>query len=660
MAELLEQIINGLAMGSVYAVVALGFALVFGVAKVVNFAQGSQVMVGAYLAWAAATAWGLSLPLAFLVAVVGSVAISIIIEIIAVEWLGDSAEIAPLLSTLALAFILDQGVRLIWSPNPVRFPNPLSGHNVSIGPITVSATDLFILGATLLFLVVFVFLFKSTWVGRSIRAAAQDPVAASQMGVRTGPAKMTVFGMAGFLGALGGVLVGIYFQQIDPAMGLPFGLKGFAAAMVGGVVSLTGAVIGGLLIGVFEALAGGYLGAAWRDLVAFGLLLVVLIVRPQGLLGSKALLGLGGSRGAGAIPTTSPLADSSGFPVTVMGTRNISMKWTLGITLAIGLFATFGLGNYWSGVMAQGAIFATAALGMTVLTGMTGYVSVGHNALLGVGAYLTARMAVDLGWPFELVLVVVVVLSLLAGLIFALPILGLSGHTIALASLALGQIGYLIMLNWMPATRGPLGIGGIPEPKFALLGGNSLTFNGSMTAICFLVLLIGLGIVAMLQKGQISLNLRSIREDRLAADAFGVNTTPYITIAFMISSVLAGLAGMMFAYQQSFVSPDSFLILFAFLLLTIVLFGGIVSPLGAVIGGIVLIAIPEFLREYSQYRELVYGVILILVIKFLPSGVTSLGAKFSARAGSRIALAADGITESKPSRTESESQVKNA
>lgn len=631
MAEFLAQLINGLAMGSVYAVVALGFALVFGVAKVVNFAQGSQVMAGAYFTWAASTGWGLPLPAAFLVGVAGSVLLAVLIELIAVEWLGDSAEIAPLLSTLALAFIIDQLVRLVWSPNPVRFPNPFAGMNVHLGPISVGATDVFILVVTCVFMIAFVYLFKTTWIGRSVRAAAQDPIAAQQMGVRTGPAKLTVFALSGFLGALGGLLVGMYFQQIDPAMGLPFGLKGFAAAMIGGVVSLGGAVLGGLLIGVAEAIAGGYLGSAWRDLVAFALLLVVLIVRPQGLLGSKALTGLGGSRGAGAIPTTSPLADSSGFPVTIIGTRRISMRWTLIITVGLGVISTVLLSNYWSGVLAQGAIFATAALGMTVLTGMSGYVSVGHSALMGVGAYLTARLVTDLGLPFELTLVSVVLVGLIAGLLFAYPILRLSGHTIALASLALGQIGYLLILNLLPITRGPLGIGGIPEPTFAILGGGTLNFPGAMTAMSFGVLILGLGIVALLQKGQLSLGLRAIREDRLAADAYGVHTTPYIAIAYMVSSVLAGLAGMMFAYQQSFISPDSFLILFAFLLLTIVLAGGVVSPLGAVIGGVVLIALPELLREYSQYRELLYGVVLIVVIKFLPSGLTSIGKFFSRR-----------------------------
>src|SRR5699024_8953032 len=177
------------------------------------------------------------------------------------------------------------------------------------------------------------------------------------------------------------------------------------------------------------------------------------------------------------------------------------MRWTIVITAVVGIGAVLIFDGYWSGVLAQGAIFATAALGLTVLTGMTGYVSVGHSALMGIGAYFTARVATDLGWPFELVLVATLVVGVLAGLLFAVPILRLGGHTIALATLALGQIGYLLMLNLIPVTRGPMGIGGIGAPEFAILGGRSLDFPGAMTIVAFGVLIVGLLIVALLQRG---------------------------------------------------------------------------------------------------------------------------------------------------------------
>ena len=171
MVVLIEQLINGLAIGSLYAIVALGFAIVFGVAKVVNFAQGSQVIAGAYLVWAATANWGLPLWLASPIAVLGSMIIALIIDLVAVEWLGDSAEIAPLLSTLALSFIIDQSIRLIWSPNPMSFPNPLAETTIHVGPFYFGATDLLILVVSLVFMVLFSMLLKSTWIGRSIRAA---------------------------------------------------------------------------------------------------------------------------------------------------------------------------------------------------------------------------------------------------------------------------------------------------------------------------------------------------------------------------------------------------------------------------------------------------------------------------------------------------------
>jgi branched-chain amino acid transport system permease protein len=217
----------------------------------------------------------------------------------------------------------------------------------------------------------------------------------------------------------------------------------------------------------------------------------------------------------------------------------------------------------------------------------------------------------------------------------------------ALATLALGQIGYLVMLNWMPVTRGPMGIGGIPEPIFAVLGGTSLRFPGSMTAIAFAVLMLGLGVVHLLSRGQLARNLAAIREDRLAAEASGVVASPHLIVAFVASSVVTGLAGMMFAYQQSYVSPDSFLILTSFLMLTMVLVGGVISPLGAVVGSILLIALPELLREYSEYRDVVYAVILILIIKYLPSGITSI--RFSRRSPQR---SASGRESAPPPRTE--------
>lgn len=630
MVEFLSQVVNGIAIGNVYAVIALGFVIVFGVAKVVNFAQGSQVMLSAYAAYACAAA-GAPLPVAFLVALVSSVLVAWLLELVAVEWLGDAAEIAPLLSTLALSFIIDQLATLIWSPDPVPFPNPLAGRNLQLGGIFLSLTDLTILVVGLVFMGGLALFLKRSWLGRAIRASAQDPQAALQMGVRIRSAKLAAFAISGVVGAVGGILVGMYFQQISPAMGLPFGLKGFCAAMLGGVTSLAGAVIGGLVIGILESLSSAYLGAEYRDLVAFALLLLILLFRPRGLLGSRSLAGLGGARGAGAIPTTSPLANANGEPVTIMSARHLKLRWAFAAAGALLLVALVLPSTYWVGVIAQVAIFAIAAIGITLITGIAGQVSVGHAALMGVGAYAAARITLDNGWPFEATLVAVLLAGLIGGALFGLPVLNLGDHTVSLATLALGQIGYLIFLNAMPVTRGPLGIPGISFPRVLVLGGHEPSLVVVVAGLCILVLIAALAIFGLVDRGQVGINLRAIREDRLAAEAAGIPVRRYLLAAYAASGAITALGGMMFAYQQLYISPDSFRIQTSFLLLTMVLVGGVISPTGAILGATLLVLLPEVLRGVADYRMIIYGVVLLVLVKYVPGGLISLGRRKDAQ-----------------------------
>lgn len=621
--QILSQLVNGVAIGSVYAIVALGFTIVFGVAKVVNFAQGSQVVMSAYVAWAAVQA-GAPLWAAFLISVVASVLLAWFIDLIAVEWLGKAAEIAPLLSTMALAYIIDQGVALIWTPDPQPFPNPMAGEQVTFGGMYFSATDATILGVSVVTMAGVALFLRRAWLGRAIRATAQDPVAAEQMGVNPRVTRLAAFALAGIVGAVGGVLVGMYFQQINPYLGLPLGLKGFAAAMVGGITSLVGAVVGGIVIGVFEALSSGFIGPEYRDLVAYGLLLVILLARPSGLFGSKALRGLGGERGAGAIPTTSLLANSVGEPVMVAGLRKLKMRWSYAAVAVIMLACLIIPSPYWVSVLAQVSIFATGALALTLLTGQAGQVSIGHAAVMGVGAYAAARLTLDQGWPLALIVLAVIGSGALAGLFMALPVLRLSGHTGALATLAVGQIGYLAFLNAMPITRGSLGISGISAPPILLIGGQEVDAVLAMGLLCAVMLALSLLIYQVIARGRLGIQLRAIREDRLAASSTGIRVTWTLALAYAVSGIIAGLAGMMFAYQQTFISPDSFKVQLSLLLLTMILVGGITSPLGAIVGAAVLTILPEVLREIADYRMIVYGVIMLVMVKYLPAGLVHL------------------------------------
>ncbi len=282
MTELLSQILNGLAIGNVYAMLAIGFVLVFGVANLINFAQGSLFVVGGYLAYTFAVLLGLPLILAATLAVALTALLGLVIDRAFLRPLERGPRIAPLLATLAIAVILDETVHLIWSPDTKPFPSPLASTTWQVGNAYISAVDVLILVVGVGTIVALTLFLNRTWIGRAMRATAMDPEAAQQMGVDVALMRSLTFAIAGLVGGVGGVLVGFYYQAIWPTMGIPLGIKGFTAALLGGISSIPGAIVGGLLLGVFEALASGYLGSIYRNLIAYSLLLLVLFFRPQG------------------------------------------------------------------------------------------------------------------------------------------------------------------------------------------------------------------------------------------------------------------------------------------------------------------------------------------------------------------------------------------
>jgi branched-chain amino acid transport system permease protein len=634
MTEFGSQILNGLAIGSVYALLALGFSLVFGVANLINFAQGSLFMMGAYLGWTAATIWQLPLPLAALVAILLTSLLGLVIDWLALRPLQGGPAITPLLSTLAVSVVLDQGAELIWGPETRAFPNPLAATVYGIGGAFISAVDLLILATALVTMALLVLFLQRTWLGRALRATAQDPDAAAQMGVEISNMRRYTFGLAGAVGGIGGVLVGMYFQSIFPAMGLPYGLKGFAAALLGGIGSIPGSIAGGLLLGIFESLAGGYVGGEYRDLVAYALLLTVLLWRPQGLLGRSSLEALGDSQAAaGAIPSTSPLARPAATALVERysrwcnrrpnghGSWKPSNRQWLALGLVAALLPLFVSDPYLIQVALIGLIFALLAAGLTLISGTAGQISLGHATLFGVGAYATAILARTVNVPTELIMIAAGLLAAALGIAFALPTHRLSGHAVAVATLAAGQIVYLIILTWIPVTRGPMGIPGIPAPQLVLAGRAPLW---DVRAQYWLAL--ALTALAVLSEGRLFASplgrtWRAIREDRLAAQASGIPVRRYLVLAFACGGFLAGIAGALYAYLLTFVSPDSFATDTSLTILAMTVLGGLGNLAGAVFAGALLAVVPEFFRSLADWRMIGYGLLLLLLVRFRPQGL---------------------------------------
>lgn len=285
MGDLLQFTIAGLSQGAVYALIAMGFVAVFSVSGVINLAQGEFAALGGLLALSAVGA-GLPLPLALLVALLVVAVVAVLMQRLAIAPVRRMTTLVSIILTLGVSTALKALMLLLYGPQGRGLP-PLPGPDLVIGGVSVRAQELWILGVTAVVAVAVTVFYDRTMIGKALRACAEQPVAARLVGISPVAAATVAFAVAGLLGAVAGVLASpIQLTQWDS--GLLLGLKGFVAATLGGLVSIRGAVLGGLVLGVLESLVAGYVDSGYRDAVAFVLLIVVLVARPGGVFGRHA------------------------------------------------------------------------------------------------------------------------------------------------------------------------------------------------------------------------------------------------------------------------------------------------------------------------------------------------------------------------------------
>jgi branched-chain amino acid transport system permease protein len=288
---LFQQAINALTLGSLYALIAIGLAITFSILDVVNFAQGSLVMWGAYLGVVFAVGLGLGLWVPMLGSMLLVGLLGMLLERTALQPLRvrNAPPIAALLATLGAATILDHLILIVFGPDTRAFPSPFPVRMVEVGGAQISTLELTITGIALLLLVGLQAMLRRTRLGLAMRAIAQDGRVAGLMGIDTNRVVALAFGVGAAVGGVGGVLTGIYYNSVDISMGYSAGLKGFSAMVVGGMGSLPGAILGGFVLGAAETAATAVFWSGYRDIVAFSLLILVLIVRPSGLLGTPEI-----------------------------------------------------------------------------------------------------------------------------------------------------------------------------------------------------------------------------------------------------------------------------------------------------------------------------------------------------------------------------------
>jgi branched-chain amino acid transport system permease protein len=264
------------------------------------------------------------------------------------------------------------------------------------------------------------------------------------------------------------------------------------------------------------------------------------------------------------------------------------------------------------------AIYVILTLSLNLITGFCGQFSLGHAGFYGIGAYAAAILAVRLGSPFLLNLVAAALAAGAVGFLIGLPTLRLGGIYLAMATLGFGEIIYLVLLNWLALTRGPLGIPAIPEPSLA-----GLTL-GTPTRQYYLALglvLLAAVTVSRLVNSRFGEAIQAIREDEIAAEAVGIPTTRLKVLAFSLSAAMAGVAGAFFAHYTSFISPGSFTLVESILVLSLLVFGGMGSIEGSIAGAVVLTVAPEVFRFLAEYRMVIYGTLLVGLIIFRPQGL---------------------------------------
>jgi branched-chain amino acid transport system permease protein len=447
MGSWFDHTINGLIVGNIYALIAVGLALIFGVSRLINFAHGSVYVVGAYVGWVAVTHLQTPLPVTMALVAAVSAMVGLLIERFGLRPLQNSVRIAPLLATIGISFVLDQLVMIAFSPTPRPLPSQLPDWRLTIGGGTIGALDLLIAGVGIVSAALLFAFLRFTKLGWAVRATAQDRDAALQMGVDVNRVNQTVFGIASALGGLSGLLVGMYYNQIDPAMSLQATLKGVVAEVVGGVGNVPGAIVGSLLLGVVETYGIALLGTSYRNLFAFILLVVILVLRPNGLFASARQLPPEPMTGTFIAPSR-PLR----LP-----------RWA--VVTAIVAFAALPLvvrQFYILQTLTNAWLFGMLALSLTLIAGTIGQVSLGHAALLAIGGYTSALLALDLGVPVGLAILAAGIVTSAFGTLLASPSFRLRGHYVSIATLAIGEIVALTILNWESVTRGPIGVVAIP------------------------------------------------------------------------------------------------------------------------------------------------------------------------------------------------------
>lgn len=286
MEQLVQQLVNGISLGSIYALIALGYTMVYGIVKLINFAHGDVFMVGAFIGFYSITYFHLGIFPALLISMAACALFGVLIERIAYKPLRNATRIAALITAIGVSLFIEYGTIYIRGAQPAAYPDKIVPiKSLEVFGVKIGGQSLLILGVAIILMILLQFIVHKTKIGKAMRAVSHDMDAAKLMGINVNNTISATFAIGSALAGAAGVIFGVYYTKIEPLMGIIPGLKAFVAAVLGGIGIIPGAMVGGLLLGVIEALVSAAGFSLWRDGVAFVVLILILIFRPAGLFG---------------------------------------------------------------------------------------------------------------------------------------------------------------------------------------------------------------------------------------------------------------------------------------------------------------------------------------------------------------------------------------
>lgn len=285
--EWIQQLVNGISLGSIYALIALGYTMVYGIIKLINFAHGDVFMIGAFIGFYAIAKWELGFFPALLLAMVICAIFGVLIERIAYKRLRNATRIAALITAIGVSLLIEYTTIFFRGAQPAAYPDVIKNKSFDIFGVQISSTSILILSVAIVLMILLQFIVHKTKIGKAMRAVSHDADAARLMGINVDNTISATFAIGSALAGAAGVIFGVYYTKIDPLMGVIPGVKAFIAAVLGGIGIIPGAMVGGMLLGVVESLVSALGFSLWRDAAAFVILILILIFRPSGIFGKN-------------------------------------------------------------------------------------------------------------------------------------------------------------------------------------------------------------------------------------------------------------------------------------------------------------------------------------------------------------------------------------